>query len=61
VADAHLQAFGFHPGPVDGLFTAQTQAAIRAYQRRYGLSVSGLLDRETREDLVPEVDPLRKM
>jgi peptidoglycan hydrolase-like protein with peptidoglycan-binding domain len=60
VAETHLQEFGFDPGPVDGVFTAQTQAAVRAYQRRYGLSVSGLLDRETREELVPGVDPLRK-
>ena len=29
VAAAHLQAFGVDPGPVDGLFTAQTQAAVR--------------------------------
>jgi peptidoglycan hydrolase-like protein with peptidoglycan-binding domain len=60
VAEAHLQAFGYDPGPIDGLFTAQTQAAVRAFQRRYGLSVSGLLDRETRLELVPGLDPLRK-
>jgi N-acetyl-anhydromuramyl-L-alanine amidase AmpD len=60
VAEAHLQAFGYDPGPVDGLFTAEIQAAVRAFQRRYGLSVSGLLDRETREELIPGVDPLRK-
>jgi peptidoglycan hydrolase-like protein with peptidoglycan-binding domain len=60
VAEAHLQAFGYDPGPVDGLFTAQTQAAVRAFQRRYGLSVSGLLDRETRLELVPGVDPIPK-
>jgi peptidoglycan hydrolase-like protein with peptidoglycan-binding domain len=60
IAEAHLQAFGFDLGPVDGLFTAQTQAAVRAYQRRYGLSVSGLLDRETRLELVPGLDPVPK-
>jgi hypothetical protein len=60
VAETHLQEFGFDPGPVDGLFTAQTQAALRAYQRRYGLSVSGLLDRETRLELVPGLDPVPK-
>jgi peptidoglycan hydrolase-like protein with peptidoglycan-binding domain len=60
VAEAHLQAFGYNPGPVDGRFTAETQAAVRAFQRRYGLSVSGLLDRETRRELVPGVDPIRK-
>jgi peptidoglycan hydrolase-like protein with peptidoglycan-binding domain len=60
VAEAHLQAFGYDPGPADGIFTAQTQGAVRAFQRRYGLSVSGLLDYETRLELVPGQDPLRK-
>jgi peptidoglycan hydrolase-like protein with peptidoglycan-binding domain len=58
-AEARLQAFGFDPGPVDGIFTAQTQAAVRAFQARYGLPVSGLLDRPTREELKLGVDPLR--
>jgi peptidoglycan hydrolase-like protein with peptidoglycan-binding domain len=56
VAEEHLQAFGFDPGAVDGLFTAQTQAAVRAFQSRYGLPVSGLLDRATRLELLPGVD-----
>jgi hypothetical protein len=30
VAEAHLQDFGFDPGPVDGIYTAQTHAAVRA-------------------------------
>jgi peptidoglycan hydrolase-like protein with peptidoglycan-binding domain len=58
-AEARLQAFGFDPGPVDGIFTAQTQAAVRAFQARYGLPVSGLLDRPTREELRLGVDPKR--
>jgi N-acetyl-anhydromuramyl-L-alanine amidase AmpD len=60
VAEEHLQAFGYDPGAVDGLFTAQTQAAVRAFQRRYGLTLSGLLDRETRRELIPGLDPIRK-
>jgi peptidoglycan hydrolase-like protein with peptidoglycan-binding domain len=60
VAESHLQAFGYDPGPVDGLLTAQTQAALRAFQRRYGLTVTGLLDRETRRELVPGLDPVRR-
>ena len=52
VAQAHLQALGFDPGPVDGIFREQTAAAIRQYQRRYGLVVSGLLDAATREQLL---------
>jgi murein L,D-transpeptidase YcbB/YkuD len=56
VAEAHLQDFGFDPGPIDGLYTAQTQAAVRAYQARYGLPVSGLLDYTTRLQLIPGLD-----
>jgi peptidoglycan hydrolase-like protein with peptidoglycan-binding domain len=59
VAEARLKGFGFDPGPVDGVFTAQTQAAVRAFQARYGLPVSGLLDRPTREELRLGVDPKR--
>jgi peptidoglycan hydrolase-like protein with peptidoglycan-binding domain len=53
VAEAHLQDFGFDPGPIDGIYTAQTQAAVRGYQARYGLPVSGLLDYATRLQLLP--------
>jgi peptidoglycan hydrolase-like protein with peptidoglycan-binding domain len=42
-AEARLQAFECDPGPVDGVFTAETQAAVRAFQARYGLPVSGCL------------------
>jgi murein L,D-transpeptidase YcbB/YkuD len=51
VAQLHLRTFGFDPGPIDGIYTAQTQAAVRAFQTIYGLVVSGLLDRQTREQL----------
>ena len=56
VAEAHLQDFGFDPGLIDGIYTAQTQAAVRAYQARYGLPVSGLLDYTTRLQLLPGLD-----
>jgi peptidoglycan hydrolase-like protein with peptidoglycan-binding domain len=59
IAEARLRDFGFEPGPVDGNFTVETQAAVRAFQARYGLSVSGLLDRATREELRLGVDPKR--
>jgi peptidoglycan hydrolase-like protein with peptidoglycan-binding domain len=49
VAQTHLREFGFDPGPIDGIYTAQTQVAVRAYQANYGLVVSGLLDRQTRQ------------
>jgi peptidoglycan hydrolase-like protein with peptidoglycan-binding domain len=44
---------------VDGIYTAQTQFAVRAFQARYGLPVSGLLDHATREELKLGVDPKR--
>ncbi len=57
VAQAHLHTLGFDPGPVDGIFTTQTQAAVRAFQARYGIPVSGLLDHATRLELLPGLDP----
>jgi peptidoglycan hydrolase-like protein with peptidoglycan-binding domain len=59
VAEMRLRDFGYHPGPVDGTFTAETQTAVRTFQSRYGLPVSGLLDRPTREELRLGVDPKR--
>jgi peptidoglycan hydrolase-like protein with peptidoglycan-binding domain len=53
VAEAHLQDFRFDPGPIDGISTAQMQAAVRAYQARYGFPVLGLLDYATRLQLLP--------
>jgi peptidoglycan hydrolase-like protein with peptidoglycan-binding domain len=57
VAEEHLRDFGFDPGPVDGIFTSQTQTAVRAFQDRYGIPVSGLLDQTTRRELLPGLDP----
>jgi peptidoglycan hydrolase-like protein with peptidoglycan-binding domain len=56
VAQTHLRAFGFDPGPINGIYTAETQAAVRAFQATYGLSVSGQLDHETRRQLLPGLD-----
>ena len=56
VAQTHLREFGFDPGPIDGIYTVQTQAAVRGYQARYGLPVSGLLDYTTRLELLPGLD-----
>jgi peptidoglycan hydrolase-like protein with peptidoglycan-binding domain len=56
VAQENLREFGFDPGPVKGVFTAETQAAVRAYQARYGFEVTGLLDRATRRGLLPGFD-----
>jgi peptidoglycan hydrolase-like protein with peptidoglycan-binding domain len=59
LAEEHLRAFGCDPGPVDGRFTAQAQTAVRAFQGRDGLPVSGLLDRATRAELQLGVDAKR--
>ena len=56
VAEAHGRDFRYDPRPVDGLLTAQTQAAVRAFQARYGVRVLGLLDRETRREWLPGLD-----
>jgi peptidoglycan hydrolase-like protein with peptidoglycan-binding domain len=56
VAEAHLRDFGFDPGPVDGVYTAETRAAVRGYQARYGLPPTGLLDYTTRLQLLPGLD-----
>ena len=56
VAQEHLRGFGFDPGPVVGVFTPETEGAVRAYQARYGIPVSGLLDHATRRGLLPGFD-----
>jgi peptidoglycan hydrolase-like protein with peptidoglycan-binding domain len=42
-----LMAEGFNPGPVNGELNAQTEAAIRQYQEKQGIPVSGALDEAT--------------
>ena len=42
-----LQAGGFSPGPMDGHLGPQTRAALRRYQQRKRLPVTGSLDPQT--------------
>jgi hypothetical protein len=42
-----LQAAGFAPGPMDGHLGPQTRAALRRYQQRKRLPVTGTLDPQT--------------
>jgi hypothetical protein len=51
-AQARLQAMGLDPGPLDGTWGPQTEAALRAYQQQRGLPVSGQLDDATRQVLL---------
>lgn len=37
-----LAAAGFNPGPADGVFTDQTETALKEYQKEEGLAVGGL-------------------
>ncbi|MBI3326014.1 MAG: peptidoglycan-binding protein [Nitrospinae bacterium] len=53
VAQQNLKSAGFDPGHVDGIFDAQTEAAILAYQGNYGLPRTGMLDETTRNRLLP--------
>ena len=46
-----LRAEGVYAGPVDGEVNAQTEAALRAYQQKQGLPVSGAADEETLRQL----------
>jgi len=42
-----LYNIGFWPGPVDGIQGSRTRAAIREFQRRENLPVTGRMDNET--------------
>ena len=50
--EARLKAAGFDPGPVDGTFTAETDKALRGYQQKHGLRVTGLIGDETLKALM---------
>jgi peptidoglycan hydrolase-like protein with peptidoglycan-binding domain len=53
-AQRQLKVLGFNPGTVDGNLGAQTEAALREYQRAYRLPQTGLLDEATQRSLLPE-------
>jgi peptidoglycan hydrolase-like protein with peptidoglycan-binding domain len=54
---ARLKAEGFYVGPIDGIFNPQIEAALREYQKKNGLSQTGLRDKTTRTPLIPSVGP----
>lgn len=43
---SRLSKLGYRPGPIDGKMGRQTRAAIKAYQRRHRLSVTGRPNRQ---------------
>lgn len=50
-AQTRLAALGYDPGPLDGNIDPATRAALRAYQTRSGLPVTGDLDEATSRKL----------
>jgi peptidoglycan hydrolase-like protein with peptidoglycan-binding domain len=42
-----LKALGHDPGPVDGVFGARTEDAVRAFQQAKGIAVDGIVGRVT--------------
>jgi peptidoglycan hydrolase-like protein with peptidoglycan-binding domain len=55
-----LKAEGVYAGPVDGEMSAQTEAALRAYQEKQGLPVSGAADETTLKQLQLELPTVRQ-
>jgi peptidoglycan hydrolase-like protein with peptidoglycan-binding domain len=55
-----LKAEGVYAGPVDGEMNAQTEAALRTYQEKQGLPVSGAADETTLKQLQLELPTVRQ-
>ena len=52
-----LIAEGVDPGPVDGVMSPRTEAALRQYQEKHGLPVSGAADEATLRRLQIQLTP----
>jgi peptidoglycan hydrolase-like protein with peptidoglycan-binding domain len=55
-----LRAEGVYAGPVDGEVNAQTGAALRAYQQKQGLPVSGAADEAILRELQIHIPPAHR-
>jgi peptidoglycan hydrolase-like protein with peptidoglycan-binding domain len=55
-----LQAEGVYAGPIDGEVNAQTEGALRQYQQKHGLPVSGAADEATLKQLQLELPASRQ-
>lgn len=51
LAQERLKAEGFDPGTTDGELKPQTEGAIRQYQQKQGIPVSGALQEATLREL----------
>jgi peptidoglycan hydrolase-like protein with peptidoglycan-binding domain len=52
-----LKAERFDPGPIDGVMDSRTEAALRQYQIRHGIPVSGSADEATLRQLQIQLTP----
>jgi peptidoglycan hydrolase-like protein with peptidoglycan-binding domain len=55
-----LKTEGVYAGPVDGEMNARTEAALRAYQEKQGLPISGAADETTLKQLQLELPTVRQ-
>ena len=55
VAQDALTTLGYNTGGLDGVFGANTENAVRSYQRRKGLSVDGIIGPITWRTLMADV------
>ncbi len=56
-AQQALQDRGFKPGPIDGVMGPRTMAAVRDFQTKENLTVTGQLDAETNAKLMASAPP----
>ncbi|MGM7724418.1 peptidoglycan-binding domain-containing protein [Metabacillus sp. Hm71] len=42
-----LRCLGYEPGAIDGIFGTKTEAAVKAFQHRKGLTVDGVVGKQT--------------
>ena len=55
----HLRKAGERPGPIDGRFGPRTERAVRHAQRRFGVSVDGVVGPRTRAALAARLEAVR--
>jgi peptidoglycan hydrolase-like protein with peptidoglycan-binding domain len=56
-AQQALKDQGFNPGPIDGIKGPRTTEAVRDFQEKKNLTVTGQLDAETRNQLMAAAPP----
>ena len=56
-AQGYLKAWGFAPGPIDGIFGAGTETALIAFQKAKNLTADGVIEAKTWQALVTSPPP----